>query len=187
MLNPVQRQFLLKLARETIAAHLRGKAAAADSTALDEDLQRPAGAFVTLTDRHDDLRGCIGSIEAREPLYQAVMSSAISAATRDPRFPPVSPDELSLLNLEISVMGPILPVSRPEEIEVGRDGLIISRGRFTGLLLPQVATDYGWNREEFLSHTCVKAGLPPDGWRDGSCRIQHFSAEVFGDKDAHLQ
>ncbi|MEO6259446.1 MAG: AmmeMemoRadiSam system protein A [Thermoanaerobaculia bacterium] len=187
MLNEAQRQYLLSLARETIAAHLKGKPAALDATSLDEDLQRPAGAFVTLTDHSDELRGCIGSIEAREPLYQAVMSSAISAATRDPRFRPVSPDELSLLNLEISVMGPILPVSGPEEIEIGRDGLIISRGRFTGLLLPQVAADYGWNREEFLSHTCVKAGLPPDGWRDGSCRIQHFSAEVFGEKLMHLQ
>ena len=182
MLNQSQRRWLLRLARQSIAAGLEGKAAAVDATQLDGDLQRPAGAFVTLTTHQGDLRGCIGSIEAREPLYQAVMSSAVSAALRDPRFPLVSIDELDSLELEISVMGPLEVVANTEEIEVGRDGLIISRGRFTGLLLPQVATDYGWDRETFLSQTCVKAGLARDAWRGGDCRMQRFSAEVFGEK-----
>lgn len=183
MLNQSQRRWLLRLARQSIAAGLEGRAAAVDAAQLDADLQRRAGAFVTLTTHQGDLRGCIGSIEAREPLYQAVMSSAVSAALRDPRFPPVSTDELDSLELEISVMGPLDAVTRTDEIEVGRDGLIISRGRFAGLLLPQVATDYGWDRETFLSQTCVKAGLAQDAWRGGDCRIQRFSAEVFGEKD----
>lgn len=183
MLNQSQRRWLLRVARQSIAADLEGRVAAVDATQLDADLQRPAGAFVTLTTHREDLRGCIGSIEAREPLYKAVMSSAVSAAVRDPRFPPVMRDELDSLELEISVMGPLVMVTRPDEIEVGRDGLIISRGRFAGLLLPQVAQEYGWDRETFLSQTCVKAGLPRDAWRGGDCRIQRFSAEVFGEKD----
>lgn len=182
MLNQSQRRWLLQLARQSITAGLDGRAAGVDATQLDADLQRPAGAFVTLTTHRGDLRGCIGSIEAREPLYKAVMSSAVSAALRDPRFSPISTDEFDSLELEISVMGPLEAVTRTDEIEVGRDGLIISRGRFGGLLLPQVATDYGWDLETFLSQTCVKAGLPPDSWRGGDCRIQRFSAEVFGEK-----
>lgn len=187
MLSQAQRRFLLALARQSIASALEGKPPAADEKALDADLRRPAGTFVTLSTHRGDLRGCIGSIEAREPLYRSVMSSAVSAATRDPRFPPVQASELETLELEISVMGPLETVTRPEEIEVGRDGLIITRGRFAGLLLPQVATDYGWDRETFLAHTCTKAGLPPDSWRAAEVRIQRFSAEVFGEKSIHAQ
>jgi AmmeMemoRadiSam system protein A len=147
---------------------------------FDEDLRRPAGAFVTLR-KQGDLRGCIGSIRALEPLYRAVASSAVSAAFRDPRFFPVRKDELSQLELEISVMGPIEPVRDVAEIEVGRDGLIISRGRFAGLLLPQVASEYGWDRETFLDQTCLKAGLQPEAWRAPDTRIEKFAAEVFSE------
>jgi AmmeMemoRadiSam system protein A len=105
----------------------------------------------------------------------------VSAALRDPRFPPVRPDELESLHLEISVMSPIVPVTNVEEIEVGRDGLIISRGGAAGLLLPQVASEYGWDRETFLSQTCRKAGLPADAWRAPGTRIERFSAEVFSE------
>ena len=128
-----------------------------------------------------DLRGCIGSIRAMEPLYRAVASSAIAAAFRDPRFFPVRKDEIGHLELEISVMGPIEQVRDVNEIEVGRDGLIISRGRFAGLLLPQVASEYGWDRETFLDQTCLKAGLQPDAWRSPDTRIEKFAAEVFGE------
>jgi AmmeMemoRadiSam system protein A len=137
---------------------------------------------VTLRTRDGELRGCIGSIRAMHPLYQAVASSAVSAATRDPRFHPVTRGELDQLELEISVMGPIESVRRVDDIEVGRDGLIISRGRYTGLLLPQVASEYGWDRNTFLSQTCAKAGLPHDSWRSGECRIEKFAAEVFGEE-----
>jgi AmmeMemoRadiSam system protein A len=127
------------------------------------------------------LRGCIGSIQAVHPLYQAVASSAIAAAFRDPRFPPLHPGELEQLHLEISVMGPIEMVRNVEEIVVGRDGLILSQGRNAGLLLPQVASEYRWDRETFLNQTCLKAGLPRDAWRSKDCRIEKFSALVFGE------
>jgi AmmeMemoRadiSam system protein A len=146
----------------------------------DEALRRPAGAFVTLR-KNGDLRGCIGSIRAMEPLYRAVASSAVSAAFRDPRFFPVRHEEMTQLELEISVMGPIEQVRDVTEIEVGRDGLIISQGRFAGLLLPQVATEHGWDRDTFLDQTCMKAGLPAGSWRSHETRIEKFAAEVFGE------
>src|SRR5207245_5988711 len=148
---------------------------------FDEDLRRPAGAVVTLRTKRGDLRGCIGSIRAMEPLYRAVATSAVSAAFRDPRFFPVRKEEMVQLDLEISVMGPIEPVSDVSDIEVGRDGLIISLGRFAGLLLPQVATEYGWDRQTFLDQTCMKAGLPPGAWRAEETQIEKFAAEVFSE------
>ena len=181
MLNEEQRRQLLKLARTSIESVLGGRSPALSEGDYDETLRRPAGAFVTLRTKRGDLRGCIGSIRAVEPLIKAVVSSAVSAAFRDPRFFPVGAEEMRELELEISVMGPIEPVRNVEEIEVGRDGLIISRGRFAGLLLPQVASEYGWDRETFLDQTCVKAGLAPGSWRSGEARIEKFSAEVFGE------
>jgi uncharacterized protein len=184
MLKPEQRKTLLQIARDSIAAALEGRRPDLNRYPIDEALRRPAGAFVTLNDEQGELRGCIGSIQPVAPLAQAVSSSAISAALRDPRFYPVEPKELSKLHLEISVMGPIERVSDVNEIEVGRDGLIISRGPYAGLLLPQVATDYGWDRETFLSQTCIKAGLPTGAWRLPDTRIERFSAEVFGEETA---
>lgn len=179
-LNEEQRKALLRIARQSIAAVIEGHSVDWKADDFDETLQQPAGAFVTLT-RDGDLRGCIGSIRAVEPLYTAVASSAISAAFRDPRFPPLAPGELEHLELEISVMGPIERVTDIDAIVVGRDGLIISRGSYAGLLLPQVATEYGWDRQTLLEQTCRKAGLPPDAWRDQDCRIEKFSAFVFGE------
>lgn len=181
MLTPDQRKTLMEIARDSIAAVFEGRKIELDPQRFDEELRRPAGAFVTLTTAAGDLRGCIGSIAAVTPLYQAVSSSAISAAFRDPRFHPVQREEFATLGMEISVMGPIEKVQDVAEIEVGRDGLIISRGPYAGLLLPQVATEWGWDRETFLSQTCVKAGLPTDAWRSPGTRIERFSAEVFGE------
>lgn len=180
MLNEEQRRQLLRLARTSIESTLDGRTPEMRAEEFDEDLRRPAGAFVTLR-KDGDLRGCIGSIRAMEPLYRAVASSAISAAFRDPRFFPVRKDEIGHLELEISVMGPIEQVRDVNEIEVGHDGLIISRGRFAGLLLPQVASEYGWDRETFLDQTCLKAGLQPNAWRSPDTRIEKFAAEVFGE------
>ncbi len=180
MLNEEQRRRLLRLARTSIESTLDGRAPEVRAEDFEEDLRRPAGAFVTLR-KHGDLRGCIGSIRAMEPLFRAVASSAISAAFRDPRFFPVRKDEIGHLELEISVMGPIEAVRDVTEIEVGRDGLIISRGRFAGLLLPQVASEYGWDRETFLDQTCLKAGLHPEAWRAADTRIEKFAAEVFSE------
>lgn len=180
MLDPNQRRQLLQIARESIEAVFDRRAPEIDLARYDEALRQPSGAFVTL-EKHGELRGCIGSIQAVAPLAQAVATSAINAAFRDPRFDPVDRGELPEIEIEISVMSPIVEVKDIEEIVVGRDGLIISKGGRAGLLLPQVATEYGWDRETFLSQTCQKAGLPADAWRAGGCRIEKFSAEVFGE------
>jgi len=181
MLSSQQRTQLLRIARQSIEAVFEGRRAELDLDTLDDALKRPSGAFVTLNERTGELRGCIGSIEPVAPLARAVAASAVNAAFRDPRFPPVRKEELPDLHIEISVMSPIVPVSDVSEIEVGRDGLIISRGNRAGLLLPQVATEYAWDRETFLCQTCVKAGLPSEAWRSPDCRIEKFSAEVFGE------
>jgi AmmeMemoRadiSam system protein A len=181
VLNEEQRRLLLRLARTSIESTLDGQPPQLRENDYDDALRRPAGAFVTLRTKRGDLRGCIGSIRAMEPLFRAVASSAVSAAFRDPRFFPVRKEEMQQLELEISVMGPIERVRDVIEIEVGRDGLIISRGRFAGLLLPQVASEYGWDRETFLDQTCVKAGLEPGSWRLGTTLIEKFAAEVFSE------
>lgn len=181
MLNQTQRTQLLQIARRSIEAALAGTRLALERSAIDETLLRPAGAFVTLNNREGDLRGCIGSIHPVAPLFEAVASNAINAAFRDPRFPPVTRDEFAALHIEISVMGPIEGVANTDEIVVGRDGLIISRGNAAGLLLPQVATEYEWDLPTFLAQTCRKAGLPLNAWRHSGTIIQKFSAEVFGE------
>jgi AmmeMemoRadiSam system protein A len=181
MLDEQQRQTLLTLARRAIAAVFEGHRLEVDQDDFDQDLRRLAGTFVTVHEGERELRGCIGSVEAHEPLYQSVASNAVNAAFRDPRFRPLSPEELSRVQLEISVLTPFQKVENVEEIVPGRDGLLVRRGRNAGLLLPQVASEYGWDRETFLSQTCLKAGLPPSSWRDPQTTIERFSAEVFGE------
>ncbi len=181
MLTPNQRTQLLSIARTSIESALDGVRMRVDESSLDPVLTRPSGAFVTLHTHDGDLRGCIGTIQPVAPLCQAVSSNAVNAAFRDPRFQPLEREELPEIHIEISVMSPIEIVADADTIEVGRDGLIISRGSRAGLLLPQVATDFGWDRETFLSQTCTKAGLPTDAWRHPDCRIERFSAEVFSE------
>ena len=180
MLEQPHRTQLLRIARESIVGMFDRRLPEIDLHRFDEALRRPSGAFVTL-EKSGELRGCIGSIQAVAALVQSVSTSAINAAFRDPRFMPVEREEMEAISIEISVMSPIVTIRDVEEIVVGRDGLIISRGGRAGLLLPQVATDYGWDRDTFLRHTCLKAGLPPDAWRSEGCRIERFSAEVFGE------
>ncbi|HEX6101284.1 MAG TPA: AmmeMemoRadiSam system protein A [Thermoanaerobaculia bacterium] len=182
MLTPNQRAQLLSIARTSIESVLNGVRPHVDEASLDAELIRPSGAFVSLHAHDGDLRGCIGSIHPIAPLCHAVSSSAVNAAFRDPRFPPLTREELAGVHIEISVMSPIEVVTDIESIEVGRDGLIVSRGGRAGLLLPQVATEYGWDRETFLAHTCGKAGLPQDAWRRPDTKIERFSAEVFGEQ-----
>ncbi|HUT62428.1 MAG TPA: AmmeMemoRadiSam system protein A, partial [Anaerolineae bacterium] len=136
------------------------------------------GAFVTLN-KKGQLRGCIGHIIGDKPLITTVAEMAMAAALQDPRFPRVESTELSDIDFEISVLTPIRRIKNIEEIVVGRDGIIITRGWNKGLLLPQVATEYGWDRITFLEHTCNKAGLPKDAWKDKNTVIEMFSAEVF--------
>lgn len=184
MLNHEQRKRLLQIARESIASVLDGKSIHFVESDVDEALRRPSGAFVTLSTRDGHLRGCIGSIHPVAPLYRAVSQSALNAAFRDPRFFPVSLEEWHNLQVEISVMGPVERVASFDEIMAGRDGLIVSSGSTAGLLLPQVARDHGWDRDTFLSQTCLKAGLHPAAWRSPLTKIERFAAEVFGEETA---
>jgi AmmeMemoRadiSam system protein A len=125
------------------------------------------------------LRGCIGSLDASDPLYLTVEEMAQAAAFRDPRFRPVSEDELPYLDLEISVLTPMREIDDQDEIEVGKHGIMIKKGRLSGLLLPQVASERNWDRITFLEETCRKAGLPRDAWKDKETKIYVFSADVF--------
>ncbi len=175
---------LLKIARLSIEAKVKGKPIPEFHTDLPL-LKAKMGAFVTLT-KNGQLRGCIGNIRGTMPLYQTVSQMAIAAATEDPRFPPVRADELKDITIEISVLTPFKRLTDPEEIQIGRDGLYIEKGHHHGLLLPQVATEYGWDREEFLKHTCLKAGLPPDAWKEGST-LYSFSAQVFNETELGLK
>lgn len=176
-LTESERQTLLRFARHTIAAHLARRAL--PPLAAAGGLDRRGGAFVTLQ-IEQKLRGCIGYVEADRLLVDVVQHCAISAATDDPRFPPVTMEELDRVALEISVLGPIQPVADVATIVIGRHGLIVQHHHRRGLLLPQVATEWAWTRETFLAHTCVKAGLPANAWQHGA-EILVFEAEVFGE------
>lgn len=176
-----ERLELLSIARRAIEAKLRRETLSFDGVALTPELERRAGVFVTLREG-DDLRGCIGVLEPREPLYRAVASAAVSAALSDPRFPPVAVDELPRLSFEISVLGPFEPVASVDEIVVGVHGLIAREGFHAGLLLPQVPGEWGWGREEYLDHLCLKAGLPMGRWRSGKVALEKFTAEVFAEE-----
>jgi AmmeMemoRadiSam system protein B/AmmeMemoRadiSam system protein A len=177
--------FLLKMAREVIKAECEGST---------PDIPEPSspimkklrGAFVTLK-KNGQLRGCIGYIEAIKPLYQSVREMAVSAAFKDYRFTPVKLDEVSELEISISVLSPISKISDPSRVEVGKHGLIISKGGHRGLLLPQVPVEWNWDRETFLDQTCVKAGLPKGCWKDGKAIIEVFTANVFSEKEFGLR
>lgn len=176
MTSESERQALLWLARESIAAYLEHRSLPHSDVAA---AQRPGGAFVSLHN-HGELRGCIGHIEPTQPLGAVVSRCAIAAATEDPRFPTVTTTELADLDIELSLLGELEPVSSIEEIEVGRHGLVVEMGWHRGLLLPQVATEWGWDRATFVAHTCAKAGLPRDAWKQGA-KLFRFEAEVFGE------
>jgi len=180
-LSPQARKKLLSIAREAIEAGLHGRPYTPREPS-DPQLRRRAGAFVTLHER-GALRGCIGTFRDDLPLYRNVAEMARAAAFEDPRFPPLGREEFDRVDLEISVLTPMRRVTHPEEVEVGRHGLCVVQGPYRGVLLPQVAVEHGWDRETFLSHTCLKAGLPPDAWKRGA-EILVFEAEVFGEKDA---
>ena len=177
------RQWLLQFARECMAAAIAEPAALPRAAPPPSGAEEPRGCFVTLHTRGGDLRGCIGTFESSGPLWQTVQEMAVAAALRDPRFHPLRPEELPRCVLEISALTPLRP-ARAEEVEVGRHGVCVQRGFSRGVLLPQVATEHGWDRETFLDHTCRKAGLPLGAWRDGSVRIEVFTAEVFSEVSA---
>lgn len=178
LLTKKEQRELLKIARDTILSYVTsGKVPPIEPTS--EGLQLESGCFVTIRQK-GELRGCIGNFVSDKPLCKLVQEMAVSAATRDPRFYPMKPGDLTDFDLEISVLSPLVKASSVEEIKVGTHGIYIIKGSYRGVLLPQVATDYGWNREEFLRHTCIKAGLPENAWK-GDCDIYIFSALVFGE------
>jgi AmmeMemoRadiSam system protein A len=175
---------LLKLARRAIESLLRERRAEV-VPAEGLGLNQPGGAFVTLH-REGRLRGCIGRIRSHDPLYRTVQEMAVAAASQDFRFKPLQTDELVELDIEISALSVPRPI-RPEEVEVGTHGLIVSQGLSSGLLLPQVATQYGWDAKTFLRETCQKAGLNPEAWQNAGIRIEAFTAEVFSEKSTGNQ
>lgn len=171
---------LLALARETIRRRLAGgRHAAAGAPAGRPLLQEKRGVFVTLH-RGDELRGCIGYPLPMKPLWEAVQEMAVAAAFEDPRFPAVAQGELEGLDIEISVLTVPREVAGAERVRVGVDGIIVSKGPYRGLLLPQVPVEQGWDLEQYVSYGCRKAGLPPDEWKRG-VRIETFQAVVFGE------
>lgn len=180
-LSQSDKEILLNIARKTIEARVKGQKPP-EFKVDSEILKENRGAFVTL-EKNGQLRGCIGYIQAIKPLYITIEEMAEQAALHDPRFAPVSEEELNDLGIEISVLTPLKKISDISQIEVGRDGIYIRKGFNSGLLLPQVATEYGWDRGTFLEQTCYKAGLPPNAWKEKTCEIYIFSADIFGEKE----
>lgn len=193
-LTEAQKTTLLQLARQAITTFLTtGKLEIVPVS--DPELAQPRGVFVTLWRQHDErgrafadptlgLRGCIGHVEADQPLYQVVQLMAVSAATNDPRFAPVSARELPDIRLEISVLSPLFPIRDIAEIEVGKHGLVIETSRHRGLLLPDVPTRRGWGRREFLEALCYKAGLPDGCWQQPGARLYGFTTVTFEEPGA---
>lgn len=181
-LSAEDKRTLLRLAREALEGCLAGgslRVPRVESPALLE----PRAAFVTLRRRDNgDLRGCRGEYVARRPLVESVVEGAIAAGCDDPRFPPVTAKELPGLQIEINALTPVHRI-RPDQVEVGRHGLLIVLGRFKGLLLPEVPVRYGWDRERYLRGLCFKAGLPEDSWKAESAELYAFEAESWGEDE----
>jgi AmmeMemoRadiSam system protein A len=182
MLNKNQRKRLLEIARQAIETYLKsGKKL--ELTEQDPILLKEMGAFVTLN-KHGELRGCIGNLVGQQPLYLTVRDMAVEAAVGDPRFAPVDLSELKDIEIEISVLSPLERVDSADKIEMGKHGVLVRRGFNSGVFLPQVATETGWSKEEFLSNLCEhKAGLSPLAWKDKSTDIYIFTAEVFSEEN----
>jgi AmmeMemoRadiSam system protein A len=178
VITDANRQTLLQIARATVVANVTGQSL--PRLLSDGALAQLAGAFVSLH-LGGHLRGCVGHIEADAPLMDTVVDCARLACSADPRFPAVSAAELETLDVEISILGPLEPIASPDDIEIGRHGLVVELGRRRGLLLPQVATEWRWDQNAFVEHTCRKAGLPWDAWKNGAS-LWRFEAEVFSER-----
>ena len=178
MLTPESQQQLLAIAYDALAARVRRLPVPRPAAAGPHPCQ---AAFVTIFCR-GELRGCLGRLTPAMALPELVAHLAQEVADSDPRFDPVRPEELADISLEISVLTPEREIQALSEIEIRRHGLIVEKGSRRGLLLPQVATEHGWDRDTFVAHTCLKAGLAGDAWRHGA-RIFVFEAQVFGESD----
>jgi len=180
-MNEAQKEILLKTARDTVEAVITKKPIPKPESD-DPELNANCGCFVTLKNR-DQLRGCIGQFTSEIPLLELVVEMARASATGDPRFfaDPITADELEQLDIEISVLSPLKRTEEPLSLRLGTDGIYIKKGGASGCFLPQVATETGWSKEEFLSYCCAhKAGLSPDAWKDADTEVYLFTADVFG-------
>jgi AmmeMemoRadiSam system protein A len=183
MVTDDERRQLLAIARDAIAHSLRNTPVP-DPAPCAGRLGEPGGAFVTIR-RGGHLRGCIGYIESPLPLANVVAEVAVKSARHDPRFPPLSPGELEEATLEVSVLSPLQQVKDTGDIRIGLHGLFVELEGRRGLLLPQVAVEYGWDVEEFLENTCRKAGLAHHAWKDPRAKLSLFTAEVCNEEHAH--
>ncbi|MBN1785610.1 MAG: TIGR00296 family protein [Candidatus Methanofastidiosa archaeon] len=189
MLSLDEGKTLVRITRDRIRSHLQGKAYVPEEAG--PFLRDKSGVFVTLNTYPDkNLRGCIGFPEPVYPLIDALLDAAIASATNDPRFYPVKLKEIDNIVIEVTVLSSpelITGVSGRgylDAVEIGRDGLIVEKGFYKGLLLPQVPIEWNWKKEEFLSHTCIKAGLPPDSWlNDDDIKIYRFSGQIFSERE----
>jgi AmmeMemoRadiSam system protein A len=175
-LTELDKKVLIETARAAIGARITFQTPRYPEPT--DALRAPCGAFVTLK-KGGALRGCIGHIAASRPLFETVREVAVSSAFEDPRFPPLGKEEWGATTIEISVLSPFEKITDAGRIRVGTHGIMIRRGNRSGLLLPQVATEQGWDRDTFLTHTCLKAGLPADAWTSPETSIEIFSAIVF--------
>ena len=180
-LSDSQKKTLLEVAKKSIENTVNKKGPPQFNIS-DPALNTECGAFVTIH-KNGSLRGCIGHITGTLPLWQTVMRMAEEASSHDPRFPPVSTMELPDIDIEISVLSPFQKITDINNIEPGIHGIFLRSGYYQGLLLPQVATEYGWSRQEFIEHTCMKAGLGRNCYRNKDCEIFIFTAVVFSEKD----
>jgi len=181
IMNEAQKKILLKTARDTVEAVIK-RQPTEKAESDDPELNAPCGCFVTLKN-HGRLRGCIGQFISESPLIELVVEMAKASATSDPRFfaDPITADELEQLDVEISVLSPLERTSDPLSLRLGVDGIYIKKGRASGCFLPQVATETGWSKEEFLSYCCAhKAGLAADAWKEPETEVYLFTADVFG-------
>ena len=174
---------MLELAEKSITYYLKnGKRLQTKES--DAALNQEMGAFVTLH-KNGQLRGCIGNMIGHGPFYSTVRDMAVQAATGDPRFRPVTLDEMKDIDIEISALSPMEKINDPQKIEMGKHGVLVRSGFTSGVYLPQVATETGWSREEFMNSLCAdKAGMPKDSWKTAKCEIYIFTAEIFGNKRA---
>jgi len=179
MASPEEGNILLTVARTTLEGHFQGKSVQAPKN-IPPSLQQKRGTFVTLH-LEGNLRGCIGRVEPQAPLLETVSEMALEAALRDPRFPPLTKEELPRVLLEISILSPLKRITDPQDIEIGKHGLLIRKEGAAGLLLPQVPKEHGWTKKEFLMQTCHKAGLPDNAWKEEGTHLYIFTTEIYSE------
>ncbi len=183
-LNEAEKRLALQLARQTLENYFLGRDISVDLSPF-PIFEKSRGVFVTLHEKETGkLRGCIGQVVAVQPLAEAIKQMAIAAAVEDPRFPPLTAGELDKVKIEISVLSPLRRVDSPDQIELGKHGVLVRQGLRSGVFLPQVAKETGWDLATFMSHLCAdKAGLAPDAWQKGEVEIYIFTVQEFSEEE----